>query len=861
MGPAVPETRPSKRRNQSNVSNPVKRMDLRRAKAALAAWPWMPRAFLPHPEPRRVSSARPASFLRAATFALLALALTSVCGQQVAAQGEQPTLEAMPRTPGVKAEYEVTFVNTGPELLPLQDAIVMVLDKDIHVPTRIPGEAVQIRFKHTESDTSGCGRAAAVELADQSNRHAATTLRIYPRLVRDGRQQPIPPGAEVTVLITDQAGLSNPEEGGAYQWTVGTTGSSETTEAQHPDPLLRRAFAEVNRRSAGDETAQGVSGLLVDWAVALSRDAAFRGDRDPVTGRGYREGTTLTFWRDEDFDGRHDDGEATLCQDTVASNNTGECAFDLANPPFVPGFGDCFLDPDWAATDPTQLAGAASNCNFVNAVDGQGHTAILAVSEELAEAGNLETSAQALELKGRAEVSDLHRPDPTVLVTLTDFSAGEVKEITVDGKAVDLAQLPSRSVPDSGRATFRIELPGGIGTGKVRFLVTITQAGRRLHDFQAEALVNNGLVIEAVPDVVLPNQQIQLSVLDFRDSDIELIQVGGIPAPARRIDGGSGRIRSDDRGRWLGTIVLPVNAVTTEAGSRQLSVIDTKGHKGETLLTLPKRQVSITPPHARPGTEIEVSGTGFPAQNRRGSSLVLQVTYDYGGGSVTKVAETDSAGSFSAALTLPHRVGIPSKNLVRVEFSDDDGNRVVASVTHKVGAASISLQPAKGIPGNTVTLSGQGFRSFVPVTSVILGGMDLLPAPQPYTDHAGNVAFKLIVPGLAEGTRQLTVTAGGATASANFTIEDSLAPEESVAPIEKALARLGSRFVRCFHFNNGTKEWTFYDPRVKEHSTLDSLITGVPYLVLVTETTEAFLNGRLRLLTCRHGNCWNQLLW
>ena len=792
---------------------------------------------------------------------LCLLLLAANAGQQVAAQGEQPTLEATPRTPGVKARYEVTFVNTGPELRAVQDAIVMVLDQDIHVPTRIPGDAVQIRFKHTESGASGFGRAAAVELADQSNRQAATTLRIYPRLVRDNRPQPIPAGAEVTVLITDSAGLSNPEEGGAYHWTVSTTGSSETAAASHPDPLILRAFAGVNQDPAGNGTPKEVSGLLVDWAVELSREEAFRGDRVTVTGRGYREGTTLTFWRDENFDGRHDDGEATLCQDTVASNNTGECAFDLANPPFLPGFGDCFLDPDWAATDPTQLAAAASNCNFINAVDGQGHTSILAVSEEMAEADSIESSAQALELKGRAEVSDLNRPDPTVLVTLTDFPPGELSEITVDGKVVDLAQLPSRSVPESGRVTFRIELPGGIGTGRLRFLVTVTQAGRRLHEIQAEARVDNSLDIEAVPDVVLPNQPIQLSVLGFRDAEIELIQVGGFPVPAGRIDGGSGRIRLDDKGRWLGTIVLPVNTVTTEAGPVELSVIDTKGRKGETLLTFPERRISVTPPQARPGAEIKVSGTGFPVQNRSGSSPGLQVTYEYGGGSVTKVAAADAAGRFSAALTLPHRVGIPSKNLVRVEFSDDDGKRVVASVRHEVAAASIRLQPATGSPGDTVTVLGQGFRSFVPVTSLTLDGMDLLPSPQPYTDHAGKVAFKLIVPGLAEGIHQLTVTAGGTTASANFTVEDSLAPEGLAAPIEKALARLGSRFVRCFHFNNETKEWTFYDPRVKEHSTLDSLITGVPYLVLVTETTEAFLNGRLRLLTCRHGNCWNQLLW
>ena len=60
-----------------NISNLVKRMDLRGAKATLAALPWMPRALLPHPEPRAISPARPTPLLRASRFGLLALAL---CG-------------------------------------------------------------------------------------------------------------------------------------------------------------------------------------------------------------------------------------------------------------------------------------------------------------------------------------------------------------------------------------------------------------------------------------------------------------------------------------------------------------------------------------------------------------------------------------------------------------------------------------------------------------------------------------------------------------------------------------------------------------------------------------------------------------
>ena len=56
--------------NQLNPSNLVKGVDLRRGKAALA---WMLRALRPHAGPGALPSARPAPFLRAASFALLAL--------------------------------------------------------------------------------------------------------------------------------------------------------------------------------------------------------------------------------------------------------------------------------------------------------------------------------------------------------------------------------------------------------------------------------------------------------------------------------------------------------------------------------------------------------------------------------------------------------------------------------------------------------------------------------------------------------------------------------------------------------------------------------------------------------------------
>ena len=89
MGPAAPADGPSNRREQLSLSNLVKRVDPRRAKAALA---WMPRALRPHAGPRAVPPARPALFPRAVGLALLALALGVVLFWSAPAQAQTAIL-------------------------------------------------------------------------------------------------------------------------------------------------------------------------------------------------------------------------------------------------------------------------------------------------------------------------------------------------------------------------------------------------------------------------------------------------------------------------------------------------------------------------------------------------------------------------------------------------------------------------------------------------------------------------------------------------------------------------------------------------------------------------------------------------
>ena len=91
MKPVLPAAGPSRRTKQLSMSNLVKRMNLRRAKADLA---WMPgdRDSGPTLGQRAVPLARPALFLRAITLALLALALGGVLLYSAPAQAQTATV-------------------------------------------------------------------------------------------------------------------------------------------------------------------------------------------------------------------------------------------------------------------------------------------------------------------------------------------------------------------------------------------------------------------------------------------------------------------------------------------------------------------------------------------------------------------------------------------------------------------------------------------------------------------------------------------------------------------------------------------------------------------------------------------------
>ena len=161
----------------------------------------------------------------------------------------------------------------------------------------------------------GSGSASSVEVKEPDRRGGPATLTIFPKIVDGGNSKPIPASAKVEVVIKEKAGLTNPVEGGAYLWEVGTTRDQcAFCIAQHPDMAVQNAFRRMEQAIDGHVEADDLSGLLIDFQVELGEHVARRGDQLELTARGFAVDTTVIFWRDSNMNGVFDALEAVLCR-------------------------------------------------------------------------------------------------------------------------------------------------------------------------------------------------------------------------------------------------------------------------------------------------------------------------------------------------------------------------------------------------------------------------------------------------------------------------------------------------------------------------------------------------------------------
>ena len=227
--------------------------------------------------------------------------------------------------PGIAAQYTITFIATA-DYAPGSDDLVIELE-DFRFPSNISPSSISI---WPEGSNSASPQSVTV---DPGHEKLNITLPDFDPATSatDADADKINSGESVTVIIQQSAGIYTPTEGGNYPAVISGPGADVTTAALNIHRVVKLSVSE------------GRSGTAVT-----------------ATGRGFKNGTTLAFFLDSNFNGMRDSsGEIVLCEvRQVGADDTGSCSFTVSSPPFA--LGD----------------------NYVSALDGRGQYAFDATSDE-----------------------------------------------------------------------------------------------------------------------------------------------------------------------------------------------------------------------------------------------------------------------------------------------------------------------------------------------------------------------------------------------------------------------------------------------------------------------------------------------
>ena len=643
-------------------------------------------------------------------------------------------------------------------------------------------------------------------------------------------------GSNFKVILRQGAGISNPTRSNTY-------GGDDMWEDFDEDRRISVDFAGslvsmVNLR-AHDAT-DGMSGVTVPRVVILDEEDGGLDDEIGVSGLGFENGGTLHFFVDEDVDGILDTGEDILCSVETVSDNAGSCTFTVTTPTFSTGM------------------------NYVNAVDGDGKMVT-----------NNMGGDNVFTLKASIRVTPAGgSPGEVMQVQLVSFPANSaVTNVKLSGKDIcggnSMTGCNLGGVGAQGTGSIAVSIPNWAVEGVQELKVV---AGNEDDDAKVTIV---GPRIVSTPNTVVANQRVSLVGTGFSPSSelgndttdtarVSKISIGGYPIPWEKVNDGR-NVEVDDGGNWSASVDLPLVEATTGSGERLIRVTDSKGRTGSIAVTMQERTFTITPERGRVGTLAVIRGEGYPGKNDEGHSFTVDVVYKVQEGSEARVSVVpDASGRFEVQMRIPTTASIPSTNQVEVKFDHEaGGGGVLETEQHFVPEGVVTLSQTSGGPGSTITVSGEGFKTFVPVENVKLGTIEVTPSPKPHTDVNGMLEFDVLIPGLDVGIQTLEVQVGGTTSSTGFTVTESGVNPGDIRPVAEAIEPLGDNLVVAFHFNNDTKMWSFHstDPEAAEANTLTHMVTGESYLLQIKASQEVILNRDTRSLTCVEGNCWNQVVW
>jgi len=820
---------------------------------------------------------------------------------------------ANPSDPGAVAKWTINFENQE-RLAGGVGEIIVEFEDDVQVPTVINRTDVTItttRFSNSETGASAVtGTLVAnpqgvnVRLVGSPKDEAEVTLEIGDMEPSDNTEgfQGIEGNKEhnavgdtattVTVTFRQSAGIKNPSEA--------KPGFSCSVSGDTPASCYRVKVATSNHATKAQTTV--ANSVLIPRTVDISAGDGTRGKVLTVIGKGFRNSTTATIWRDADEDGTRDSGEIDLATAQVGSDDTFTATVTVQNPPFVAGRGT-----------------AGSTRNAINAIDGRSESlnntsdftipdfdlrGSISVTPSTAAIGDtVQVTIKDFEQPGSGSTSTASSSATTSGSTAAQGQTGAGQPfITLGGVIVE---TPSFTLNSQGEATFNIDIPNGVAAGSQELDIldddssacpnctqNYTDTTRRF------TMTISSAELTLTPDLdLVPNQTVTVigrgytnggaaEIADSTDTSSVLIDgdstglKASSAAPTNKINEGT-KITIDNGGNWSSSIVIPINDTTTTPGPHEFKITDDQGREGIGTLSIASRSVALSPLESRVGTVVTVTGAGFPADNTKTgaeSTPSVAIKYTVSGTAQTVATLTpDAGGNISGTFTVPLNAGIPSTNSVTAEFKyTPTGGSETTSTTatiHEVPRATVTIDPISGPTGTQVSIVGEGFKTFSTVAELKIGDIDVRPAPIPSTDSLGGFTTSLLVPQLNTGSQAVKAKVSDTVATATYTVVQ-LAPTATPSPVAAseppadALAPLignNDNLQRVWHFDPSQQTvapdfgWFLYDPRpvFAAANTVTEVAGGKFYWINVRDSQTATLGGKSRSLF----GGWNPVTW
>ncbi|MBI2860826.1 MAG: IPT/TIG domain-containing protein [Chloroflexi bacterium] len=247
----------------------------------------------------------------------------------------------------------------------------------------------------------------------------------------------------------------------------------------------------------------------------------------------------------------------------------------------------------------------------------------------------------------------------------------------------------------------------------------------------------------------------------------------------------TGSTSTSSTGTFSSTIQVPPSA----SGAHTITV--TVGGVDTTAQFTVQPNLTLEPATGLAGSQAVIRATGFAAQ----SNVIVQFNNN-----VLKQGQTDALGNLLDTFSVPQLAA----GAYDVRAQDASGNTLTVKFTIPAPAppppkpaAAVSLSPTSGIAGTSVTVTGSNFPGAQDIAIKFDNAAVSIKSGRTNTDAAGAFSSVIDVPTAATGAHTVTITAGGTSATAQFTLTAPPPPPKpvTVANLVPAAGNVGTEVV------------------------------------------------------------------